>query len=107
MGVMKRNLLSILALLTFACVQANAVVTPDQVTEPDYMINSGFSEATAEEVLLVKNRVNGQPAEPIYNRGHNKFVRFWRNVYGYLDSSCDTDERIHHDIHQSPSPRDL
>ena len=107
MGVMKRNLLSILALLTFACAQANAGVTPNQVTEPDYMINSGYSEATAEEVLLIKNRVNGQPAEPIYDRGHNKFVRFWRNVFGYLDPSCDTDERIHHDIHMSPSPRDL
>lgn len=107
MGVMKRNLLLILALLTFACVQANAGVTPDQVTEPDYMINNGYSEATAQEVMLLKNRVNGQPAEPTYRMKRNKFVRFWRNVYSYIDPSIDNDERIHHDIHMSPSPRDL
>ena len=107
MGAMKRNLLSVLALLTFACVQANASVTPEQVTEPDYVINSGYSEATAQEILLMKNRVNGQPTEHVYGMKGNKFVRFWRNVYSYLDPSVDNDERIHHDIHMSPSPRDL
>ena len=103
---MKRNLLLVLALFAFASVQANAAVTPEQMTEPDYVINSGYSEATAEEIMLIKNRVNGKPAEPMY-RSHNKFVRFCRNIYGYLDPAQDTDERIHHDIHQSPNARDL
>ena len=107
MGAMKRNLLLVLALFTFACVQANAAVTVEQLTEPDYVINNGYSEATAEEILLIKNRVNGKPAEPIYDRRYNRFVRFCRNVYGYLDPAFDTDERIHHDIHMSPSPKDL
>ena len=107
MGVMKRNLLLVLALFTAFCVQANAAVTVNQLTEPDYVINNGYSEATAEEVMIVKNRVQGQPSEPLFEKKHNGFVRFWRNVYGYLDPAFDTDERIHHDIHQSPSPRDL
>ena len=107
MGVMKRNLLLVLALFTIACAQSNAAVTAEQVTEPDYVINSGYSEATAEEIMLVKNRVNGKPAEPIYERGHNRFVRFCRNVFGYLDPAQDTDERIHHDVHMSPSAKDL
>ena len=106
MGVMRKSLFLISALFMFLCIQANASVTVEQSTEPDYIINSGYSEATAEEILLVKNRVNGQPAEPIYERGHNKFVRFCRNVLGYIDPAQDTDERIHHDIHMSPSAKD-
>lgn len=104
---MKKNLLSVLFLLVFASIQVNATVTPEQLTEPDYVINNGYSEATAEEIMLIKNRVSGKPAEPIYERRHNKFVRFCRNVYGYLDPASDTDERIHHDIHMSPSVKDL
>jgi len=107
MGVMKRNLFLALALSGLLCIQANAYVTIEQSTEPDYIINSGYSEATAEEVMLIKNRVNGKPAEPIYESHHNRFVRFCRNIFGYIDPAQDTDERIHHDIHLSPSAKDL
>ena len=106
MGVMKRNLL-IIALFTIVCLQVNADVTVEQASEPDYVINNGFSEATAEEIMIIKNRVAGKPAEPLYESKHNKFVRFCRNIYGYIDPAQDTDERIHHDIHMSPSARDL
>ena len=107
MGAMKRSLLLVLVLFAFSCVQSNAAVTVQQLTEPDYVVNNGYSEATAEEVMLIKNRNNGKPAEPIFDKKYNKFTRFWRNVYGYLDPACDTDERIHHDIHQSPNFKDL
>ena len=107
MGAMKRNLLLVLALFTFACVQANASVTVQQLTEPDYVINNGYSEATAEEIMLIKNRANGKPAESASLKHRSKFVRFCRNVFGYLDPAQDIDERIHHDIHQSPNFRDL
>ena len=107
MGVMKKNLSLILALFVFACAQAHAAVTVEQLTEPDYVINNGYSEATAEEIMLLKNRVNGKPAESAALKKRNKFVRFCRNMYGYLDPAQDTDERIHHDIHQSPNYRDL
>ena len=107
MGVMKKNLLLILALFTITCVQSNAAVTVEQVTEPDYIINNGYSETTAEEVMLIKNRVNGKPAESAVLKKRNKFVRFCRNMYGYLDPAQDTDERIHHDIEPSPNYRDL
>lgn len=107
MGVMRRNLLLALALLSLTSIQVNAAVTVEQMTEPDYIINSGYSESTAEEILLLKHRVNGQPAEPVYDN-HNKFVRFCRNVWGnFIDPAQDNDERIHHNIHMSSSPRDL
>ena len=107
MGVMKKNLLLVMALFTFACIQSNAAITVEQMTEPDYVINNGYSEATAEEIMLIKNRVNGKPAESSSLKSRNKFVRFCRNVYGYLDPAQDTDERIHHDIHMSPNVKDL
>ena len=107
MGIMKRVLISILALCAFTVVQANAATTSEQLTEPDFIINNGYSEAMAEEVMIVKNRTAGKPAEPLYEKKHGRFVRFCRNVYGYLDPSQDTDERIHHNIHMSPNAKDL
>lgn len=102
-----RKLLSILALFTFVAVQANATTTVEQLTEPDFVINNGYSEAMAEEIAIMKNRTAGKPAEPLYEKKRSRFVRFCRNVYGYLDPAQDTDERIHHDVHMSPNVRDL
>ena len=106
MGVMKRSLL-IMTLFAAVCIQANAGVTVQQATSPEYVINSGYSEATAEEVLIAKNRALGKPAEPLYDRRGNSFTRFWRNVFGYIDPAVETDRRIHPDINLSPSARDL
>ena len=64
MGIMRRVLLS-LFLLTIVSIQANAVITVEQMTEPDYIINNGYSEATAEEIQIMKNRIQGKPAEPL------------------------------------------
>ena len=105
MDFMRRNLLLLTAFFTIACMQVHSAITAEQLTEPDYVINNGYSEATAEEILLLKNRVNGKPAEPLYEK-RNKFVRFCRNIYGYLDPAQDTDERLHHDIHMSPNAKD-
>lgn len=104
---MRRNLLIVMALLVAFGIRANASVTLEQSTDPEYMINGGFSEATAEEVTIMKNRIDGKPVEPLYEKKHGKFYRFCRNLYGYLDPAVDTDERIHHDVQMSPSWRDL
>ena len=101
----KLVLLSIISVL--ACISARASVTVEQSTDPEYLINSGYSEAVAEDVMISKNRVNGQPAEPLYSHQRSKFARFWRNLYGYIDPTIDTDEVIHHDISRSPSWKDL
>ena len=107
MGVMRRNLFLVLALFTALCISARADFTPAQQTDAEYLINNGYSEATAEQVLILKNRYAGEPCEPLYEKKHNKFVRFLQNCYSYLDPSIDNEERYHHDIHQSPSVRDL
>ena len=109
MGVMRRNLLLVLALFVAMSIPANATISVEEITSPEYLINNGYSEATAEEVMIVKNRVNGKPVEPLYEKKYskNKFVRFWQNVYSYIDPAIDSDERLHHDIHMSPSYKDL
>ena len=107
MGVMRRNLLLVLALFSVLCISARADVTPQQLTDPEYMINGGYSEAAAEEVLIQKNRTAGKPCEPLYEQNNNKFVRFLKNCYSYLDPSQDSEQRYHHDIKQSPSWSDL
>ena len=109
MGVMRRNLLLILALFTAVCINVNAETTPAQLTDPEYMINGGYSEAAAEEVFIIKRRTAGESCEPLYEKNHstNKFVRFFKNCYTYWDPSIDNEERYHHDIQMSPHYTDL
>lgn len=107
MGVMKRSLLLVFAVLFAICLQTSAEVTTGQLTDPEYMINGGYSEAAAEEVMISKNRAMGQPCEPLYEKKHNKFVKFLKNCYSYIDPMQDSDERYHHDIKMSPSYTDL
>ena len=107
MGVMRRNLFLVLALFTALCISAKADITPAQQTDPEYVINNGYSEAFAEHVMIQKQRAAGAPVEPWYEKKHNKFVRFLQNSYSYLDPAVDNQERYHHDIHQSPSVKDL
>ena len=98
MGVMKKNLLLVMALFTIASLQSNASMTVEQMTEPDYIINNGYSEATAEEILLVKNRVNGKPAETANLKNRSSFVRFCRNIFGYIDPA-NTLAILKHPVH--------
>lgn len=107
MGVMKRNLFIVLALFMAVSISANAAVTPEQATDPEYVINSGFSEATAEEIMLVKNRTQGKPCEPLYEKKQNKVARWLKTLYSGLDPAIDSNERLHHDIKLSPAFTDL
>ena len=66
-----------------------------------------FKYCYKEEVSIAKQRANGQPNEPLYDKHRNKFVNFWRNFYGYFVPSYDTEQRIHHDVQPSSSWKDL
>ena len=84
-----------------------ASVTVEQSTEPEYIINQGYSELTAEDVFMVKNRVNGTPVEPLYNKDQNSFVKGWKAFWAYIDPSRDEYDRLHHNIQPSPAFSDL
>ena len=107
MGVMRRNLFLVLALFSALCVSVRAEVTPAQLTDPEYIINGGYSEMAAEEVMILKKRALGEPSEPLYEKQHNKFVRFLKGCYSYWDPSVDSQEFYHHDIQSAPGFRDL
>lgn len=107
MGVMKRNLFLALCLTAFMAVPAFAEMTVEESTDAEYLINSGYSQAVAEDIFIQKNRVSGKPIEPLYEKSQNKFVKLCRKVYAYIDPAQDEVDRLHHDIKLSPSFSDL
>ena len=107
MGVMRRNLLFLLVAAAFISAPAMAELTVEQTTDAEFIINNGYSEAMAEDVFMLKNRANGSTIEPLYEKSPNKYVRAWRKFYAYIDPAQELDDRVHHDIHQSPHYYDL
>ena len=104
---MKKSLFITIAMAFLFLAPAQAGVTVEESTEAEYLINSGFSQLTAEDVFMQKNRTQGKPVEPLYEKSQNKFVRFCRSFYAYIDPSIDNVDRLHHDIKPSPSFTDL
>ena len=78
---MKRILFLSIASLAFFAAPSLADVTVEQTTDAEYLINSGFSQAVAEDVFMLKNRANGNAIEPLYEKSQNKFVKGWRKFY--------------------------
>lgn len=107
MGAMKRNLLFAIALMAFITVPVMAAVTVEESTDAEYLINSGYSQSMAEDVFMLKNRISGKPAEPLYEKSQNVFVKGWKKFYAYLDPAQDNEDRLHHDVKLSPSYTDL
>ncbi len=107
MGVMKRNLLLAMALMAFITLPSMAAMTVEESTDAEYVINSGYSQAVAEDIFMMKNRATGQPIEPLYEKSQNVFVKAWKKLYSYVDPGQETYDRLHHDIKQSPSFSDL
>ena len=107
MGVMKKSLLFGILLASICALPVMASVTVEETTDAEYIINSGYSEATAEDVFVQKNRATGKPAEPLYDKKQNVVVKFVKGFFSYIDPAMDTNDRIHHDIKRSPSYTDL
>ena len=102
-----RKLLFTLALLTVVAVPCKAAVTVEQATDAEYLINSGYSQAVAEDVFMQKTRARGEAIEPLYEKNENKFVRGWRKVFTYIDPAQENYDKIHHDTKLSPHYSDL
>lgn len=108
MGVMKRRVLFLsLILSAVAMVPAMARVTVEQVTEPEFVMNQGYSQITAEDVHMLKNRNTGRPVEPLYDRDNNALVRGWNAFWGYVDPAHESYDRLHHNVKESNSFSDL
>lgn len=104
---MKRNLLFAITIVAFSVLPTIASVTLEETTDAEYLMNSGYSQAVAEDVFMLKNRANGRPIEPLYDKSQNVFVRGLKKIYAYIDPSIEEPDRLHHDIKLSPSVSDL
>ena len=104
---MKKSLLYLAILGVLITIPANSAVTVEEMTDAEYLINSGYSQLTAEDIFMQKNRANGKPIEPLYEKSQNKFVKACKKIYAYIDPSVDEVDRLHHDIKPSPSISDL
>ena len=104
---MRRELLFGLLLAAFLTTPCLAAVTLEESTDAEFLLNSGYSELTAEDVFMLKNRANGKPVEPLYEKSQNKFVKFCKGVYAYIDPAQDNPRRLHHDVKPAPAWTDL
>ncbi len=108
MGVMKRRVLFLSLVMSVAViVPAMASVTVEQVTDPEFVINQGYSQITAEDVSMMKNRNTGKPIETMYDKNENVMVKGWNAFWSYLDPAHERSDRIHHNIKPSNSFSDL
>jgi len=105
---MKRKvILFSLIMSAFALIPAHAAVTPEQTIDAEYVMNQGYSQMTAEDVFMLKNRALGKPVEPLYRRDQNVMVRGWKAFWGYFDPAREQYDRLHHNIKPSPAFSDL
>lgn len=107
---MKTKLLLIALLAVVVQLQSDAAVSVDVSTSPAYLQNHGISAQSAEMIQVNKARAVGAeyytPSEQA-DANHNKFVRFWRNFYKYMDPAADDYSYEHHDTKPAPSYTDL
>ena len=107
MGIMKKSIFIVLFLTIIMALSVKADVSVSEITDSEYMINQGYSQATAEDVFMVKNRAAGKPIEPLYEKPQNAFVKGWFRFWAYVDPGRDEHDRLHHDIKLTPSNSDL
>ena len=107
MDIMKRRLLYAIAIATLVTLPSMASIAPEETTDAEYLINAGYSQATAEDVFIMKNRATGRPIEPLYDKSQNTFVKGLKKIYAYIDPAVEAPDKIHHDIQLSPSFSDL
>lgn len=104
---MRKELIFGIALAALMVAPCIAAVTVEETTDAEHLINQGFSQTFAEDVFVQKNRANGKPIEPLYEKSQNKFVKFCRAIFAYVDPAQETYDKLHHDIKDAPSFFDL
>lgn len=99
----------LLSILFLAAVPAYAIISAEELTEKDNMLNSGYSESTAELARLHKARAAGVPYikldEPDYYS--NPAVSLIRKFFMYIDPCLDDGSFEKHNIRFTNDYRDL
>ena len=105
---MKKLLL--LSIMLSIPMMANASIVVEDTTNEVVLRNQGFSKGLTKMVNASKARANSQEYysdEELQYNNPNKFVRFWRKFYAYMDPAAETYSIYHHDIEETPSYTDL
>ena len=93
--------------VAFMALPCSAGVTVEESTDAEFLLNSGYSELAVEDFFMLKNRANGKPVEPLYEKSQNKFIKACKRIYSYVDPAVDSHDRLHHDIKPYPSCSDF
>ena len=104
MGAMKKIfLLSMISILSTGL--ANAAVTVDEMLDPSYVMNNGYSVTTASDIIIQQSRSAGVPAPDIEEKAYynNPVIKAVRNTFIYLDPSLEDNDRFHSDIRLVPT----
>lgn len=101
-------ILTLIGLLGLA-VPANAELTSDDITSPEYLETHGYSEALIKAAQKTKARANGEEYAT-YEKdtwAQNKPLKYIRHFFMYIDPAYDDESFMEHNIKTSPTYRDL
>lgn len=107
---MKSKFILTALIVSFISLQANAGVTPDEITSEENLRNSGYSDNIIHMVQKTKANARGEA----YKTNDQKqleddffLVRWVKRVFMYIDPALDNGDFLNHNIKSNPSPNDL
>jgi hypothetical protein len=100
----------IISLLMLFAVPAFAELTVEDTVNPEFLKNSGYSQATINVTQKIIAQDNGETLTEATEKEYynNKYVKPIRRFFMYIDPSLDDHSFMNdHNIHTSPSINDL
>lgn len=107
---MKTRLLLIAALAIIVQLQSSAAISVDQTTNPQYLKNTGYSDALSSDVSVVKARGLGQEyytQDEVTYKNMTPVAKFLRKFYVYTDPAAEDYSFTHHDTTTVPKYTDF
>lgn len=105
-----RKFVLIVSLLLISQQICHSVLIEQEMCEPQYLINNGYSTEMAEMVNYQKSRSMAEEVnsiKPVPRSKRNKFALFWRRCLEYIDPALDDDSFYKHDIITEPKVEDF
>lgn len=101
-------ILTLIGLLGLA-MPANAELTTDDITSPEYLETHGHSEAIIQAAQKTKARANGEQFATYGKHAWTQKgpIKYIRHLFMYLDPAYDDESFMEHNIKTSPTYRDL
>lgn len=90
-------------------IPANAELTNEDISSPQYLETHGHSEALIQAAQKTKARANGEEYATYSNHAwtQNRPIKYIRRLFMYIDPAYDDESFLEHNIKTSPTYRDL